>query len=99
MKPPRPSGMTKGTLVADEQMLPITDIILRDGKVTFVSILDAASRMHLHDGQELRIHGDDGSVIGSVRWRIPSTKVSLGEHLTVFFSVSLIRIEYAKEKL
>lgn len=80
-----------GSMVIDEQVVPIVGIRMEDGLLHFVGYVDACSKsVELRTGMEFRIHGSDGSEIAVCRWSVnggTSVTTREGEPLTVVFPV------------
>jgi hypothetical protein len=57
----RTTTAVHGTLVYDEVVVPITDVVLEGGAVTFIGTLAGPSCLRI--GGEVRIHGRDGTLL------------------------------------
>lgn len=88
-----PKLSAAGSLVVDEQMVPITEVRLEAGKIWFVACLEScAAPVTMESGQEFRIHGSDGTEIASCRWTVNGGKpvtAAVGERLTLVFPIRI----------
>jgi hypothetical protein len=89
-----PALSVAGSLVINEQVVPITGVRLEKGRIWFVGHVDSCTaRVHLENGQEVRIHGSDGTEIASCRWTFNEGRpltAQAGDALTVVFPVGFV---------
>ena len=56
----------RGSLVLNEQILPLVDIRLRGGQIEMVGQVEARTAMRLDLRGEAQVFGEDGTLIGAV---------------------------------
>lgn len=89
--------MTVGTMIVDEQAFPIDHVALKDGKVVFYTEPMYAPVRIAHDS-EVHIHGADGSLILTSKWKLPMIermKLSTlwgGQSATIGFPVAITSV-------
>jgi hypothetical protein len=80
-----------GSIVIDEQVVPLTGVRLENGLLHFVGYVEeCAKEVELRSGMEFRIHGSDGSEIAVCRWNVRGcgpVRTKAGQSLTVIFPV------------
>ena len=81
--------MSIGTMVIDEVLVPITNVILRDGLIWFRAE-SASATAAVREGAEISIFGDDGSLVFHAPGSSRATRVTPdGGRLAVTFPVRI----------
>jgi hypothetical protein len=79
-----------GTIVIDEMVFPITDILLERGKIFVRAEVKGPVPERKEGVYELRLHGQDGSFITMMRSRMQWSEVWPGDTLTIDFAMDTI---------